>query len=72
MNCGRTASQAAADGGFEDVVELLITSRAEVNAPPARMFGRTALQAAAGYGSLDIVELLVLEADANVNALPVG
>lgn len=69
-NCERTALQAAADGGFKDVVELLLDYKADVNAPPATVFGRTALQAAAGSGNLDIVEILVLEANANVNALP--
>jgi ankyrin repeat protein len=44
---GRTALQAAAEGGHIDVVNRLLTAKAEVNAAAAGDGGRTALQAAA-------------------------
>ena len=50
---GRTALQAAAEGGYLDVVERLLREKANVNA--ARSDGRTALQAAAEGGHLDVV-----------------
>ena len=55
---GRTALQAAAEGGHLDVVERLLVAKADVNAPAADDSGRTALQAAAGGGHLDIVKVL--------------
>jgi ankyrin repeat protein len=47
---GRTALQAAAEGGHVDVVLMLLQAKADVNAAPAPERGRTALQAAAEGG----------------------
>jgi hypothetical protein len=63
---GRTALQAAAEGGHLEVVEKLLEAKAYVNAA-AGWSGRTALQAAAEGGHLEVVEKL-LEAKADVNA----
>jgi ankyrin repeat protein len=54
-----TALQAAAGGGYLDVVETLLVAKADVNAPAGGGYGgQTALQAAAGGGYLDVVERL--------------
>ncbi|KAH8592594.1 hypothetical protein B0O99DRAFT_743497 [Bisporella sp. PMI_857] len=59
--------QAAAKGGHLEVVERLLTAKADVNAAAANISGRTALQAAAEGGHLEVVERL-LTAKADVNA----
>ncbi|KAI9658885.1 MAG: hypothetical protein M1821_001845, partial [Bathelium mastoideum] len=65
---GRTALQAAAEGGHLAIVERLLQENADVNAAAAEYgSGRTALQAAAGGGHLAIVERLLQE-NADVNA----
>jgi ankyrin repeat protein len=64
---GRTALQAAAEGGHLEIVERLLAAQADVNAAAGGYGGRTALQAAAQGGHLEIVERL-LAAQANVNA----
>jgi ankyrin repeat protein len=46
---GRTALQAAAEGGHQAIVEKLLAVGADVNAA-SKHRGRTALQAAAGRG----------------------
>jgi ankyrin repeat protein len=46
----------AAEGGQNDVAELLLAKGAEVNAKD--MFGETPLRRAAAYGRKDVVELL--------------
>ncbi|KAJ6530023.1 ankyrin repeat-containing domain protein, partial [Mycena vulgaris] len=56
---GRTALQAAAEGGFRDVVELLLHAGASVNAPPVRYKGLTALQGTATAGKLDAINVLL-------------
>ncbi|PQE03038.1 ankyrin repeat protein [Rutstroemia sp. NJR-2017a BVV2] len=68
---GRTPLQLAAEEGRLEIVKLLLTHGAQVNAPPAPRFGRTALQAAAFRYSpaLDIIQIL-LEEGAEVNAEP--
>src|SRR5205809_1113443 len=58
---GRTLLQAAAGGGHELIVKLLLSEKAEVNAAAARSGGRTALQAAAEGGHESIVKLLLSE-----------
>lgn len=68
-NCGRTPLQAAAEGGHEKVVALLVSKLCNVNAPPAPAFGRTALQAAAEGGYEGVVKLLV-QNGAEINAQP--
>jgi hypothetical protein len=55
--------------GDRSVVQLLLHSGAEVNAPPADHNGRTALQAAAQQGNLELVRLL-LDCHADVNGPP--
>ncbi|XP_014562084.1 hypothetical protein COCVIDRAFT_22088 [Bipolaris victoriae FI3] len=62
-----TALQIACRDGSKNIVELLITEGAHVNALPARKFGATALQFAALGGYLGIA-LLLLENGAKVNA----
>jgi ankyrin repeat protein len=53
---GRTALQAAAEGGHLEVVERLLTANANVNAAAAAgVYGRTALQAAAGHEAVMMV-----------------
>jgi hypothetical protein len=64
---GRTALQAAAEGGRLAVVEQLLQEKADVNAAAAEWSGRTALQAAAEGGHLAVVERLLQE-KADVNA----
>ena len=61
------ALQAASEGGHLDVVERLLSAKADVNAAAAGSVGRTALQAASEGGHLDVVERL-LSAKADVNA----
>ena len=55
---GRTALQAAAEGGHLAVVERLLQEGADVNAPASDTGGRTALQAAAERGHLATVKRL--------------
>jgi ankyrin repeat protein len=55
--------------GDRSVVQLLLHSGAEVNAPPADHNGRTALQAAAKQGNTELVQVL-LNFGADVNAPP--
>ncbi len=65
---GRTALQAAAEGGHLKVIERLLTANANVNAAAAGGgHGRTALQAAAEGEHLEVAERL-LAANADVNA----
>ena len=53
---GRTALQAAAGGGYLEVVERLLAADANVNAAAAAGgYGRTALQAAAGHEAVMMV-----------------
>lgn len=66
---GRTALQAAAEGGHVAVVKTLLKSGANVNARPGVCGGRTALQAAAGGGHQVVLEMLLSEG-ADVNAPP--
>ncbi|KAK5271140.1 hypothetical protein LTR40_014012, partial [Exophiala xenobiotica] len=61
---GLTALQAAASGGHLEVVDRLLTAKADVNAAPAESGGRTSLQAAAEGGHLEVVDRL-LTAKAN-------
>ncbi|KAH7146763.1 ankyrin repeat-containing domain protein, partial [Dactylonectria estremocensis] len=56
---GRTALQAAAQGGHLEVVEKLLAVGADVNGAAARDVGQTALQAADGRGHLEVVENLL-------------
>ncbi|KAL2875268.1 hypothetical protein SGCOL_009559 [Colletotrichum sp. CLE4] len=63
---GRTALQAAAERGHEQLVSRLLQLGADVNAPPSPTAGYTALQAAAGGGYLAMVKLL-LQHGADVN-----
>ncbi|KAH7146798.1 hypothetical protein B0J13DRAFT_441905 [Dactylonectria estremocensis] len=53
----RTALQAAAKGGYLEIVEKLLAAGANVNAA-AGYDGRTALQAAAERGHLEIINRL--------------
>ncbi|EEP81496.1 predicted protein [Uncinocarpus reesii 1704] len=62
-----TPLQEAARIGNIDLIRLLLTCEADVNAPASWEGGRTALQAAAEHGSLQVVEELI-EAGANINA----
>ena len=64
---GRTAHQAASEGGHLAVVDRLLEKRANANAKATRSSGRTALQAASEGGHLAVVNRL-LEKGANVNA----
>lgn len=59
----------AAECGYLEVVERLLTANADVNAAPGYDGGRTALQAAAGGGHLEMLWRL-LTANADVNAVP--
>ncbi|KAI9765695.1 MAG: hypothetical protein M1839_005400 [Geoglossum umbratile] len=63
---GKTALQAAAEGGNIEVVRVLLAAKAKVNAPVYNAPGRTPLQAAAGGGHIEVVEAL-LAAKATVN-----
>ncbi|KAK3352190.1 ankyrin repeat-containing domain protein [Lasiosphaeria hispida] len=64
---GRTALQAASEGGHLQVVDRLLSTRADVNAAAAYSGGRTALQAASEGGHLQVINQL-LGAGADVNA----
>ncbi|KNB06504.1 kinesin [Fusarium oxysporum f. sp. lycopersici 4287] len=69
LPAGRTALQAAAEGGHVDTVAKLLVANADVNAEGAVKYGgQTALQAAAGGGHVEIVNKL-LAANADVNAV---
>lgn len=57
---GRTALQAAADGGHLPIVDRLLAANADVNvAPAAGWSGRTALQEAVANGHLEIIQKLL-------------
>jgi ankyrin repeat protein len=62
-----TALQEAARKGRIDLVELLMSFGADVNAPAAGGSGSTALQSAALAGNIELVRFL-LDVGANVNA----
>lgn len=64
---GRTPIQAAAEGGHEEVVHLLLALGADINAGPSPAAGCTALQAAAFQGHTHLVKLLLAKG-ADVNA----
>ncbi|MCJ1347158.1 hypothetical protein MMC31_005379 [Peltigera leucophlebia] len=64
---GLTALQAAAKGGYIELVDKLITAKANINAEAYLYSGRTALQAAAQEGHFKVIGKL-LRAKANVNA----
>jgi ankyrin repeat protein len=68
---GRTALQAAAEGGHLAVVERLIQQKADVNAAASEYSDKTALQAAARGGHLAVVERLIQD-KADVNPVPSG
>ena len=57
----------AAKRGDRELVNYLISLKADVNAPVQNLGGRTALQAAAGGGHMEVVGKLLAEG-ANVNA----
>ncbi|MCJ1345587.1 hypothetical protein MMC31_003794, partial [Peltigera leucophlebia] len=66
---GLTAIQAAAKGGYLELINKLVMAKADVNARAADDSGRTALQAAAEFGHLEVVErLLAAKADVNAEA----
>lgn len=62
-----TPLQRASYHGNEALVKLLISYRADVNAPAYGSYGETALQAAASWGHTKIVKIL-LDSGANVRA----
>ncbi|MCJ1349212.1 hypothetical protein MMC31_007448, partial [Peltigera leucophlebia] len=64
---GLTALQAAAKGGYLQLVDKLILAKVDINAEAYLYSGRTALQAAAQEGHFKVVEKL-LRAKADVNA----
>lgn len=66
---GYTALMKAASNGHEDVVNLLIENKSNVNA--ITVFGTTALMQAAWNGQLKIVKILV-ENQANIHMQGVG
>ena len=53
------ALQAAAGGGYLEVVERLLAANANVNAAAATCHGKTALQAAVEGGHLEVKSLLL-------------
>ena len=55
---GRTALQAAAEGGHLNVVERLLQEKADFNTAAGYDRGRTALQVAAEGGHLNVAERL--------------
>ena len=66
---GRTPIQAAAEGGHEAVVLLLLENSADINAPASPSSGATALQTACYQGHVGLVKLLIARG-ADVNSLP--
>jgi ankyrin repeat protein len=64
-----TALMLAIETGREDVVQLLLRNKADVNKKPFLTIKRTPLQYAAELGNLDMVRLL-LRYDADVNCEP--
>lgn len=71
---GRTALQAAAESGHEDIVKYLIDNGADINAPMMETAGydkpgRTAIQAAAENGHEEIV-IYLINKGANPSAPP--
>ena len=64
---GRTALQAAAGAGHLEVVERLLTAKADVNAEAAIYCGRTALEAATQAKHLEVVERLLTAKVARVS-----
>ncbi|KAF4345516.1 ankyrin [Fusarium beomiforme] len=69
--CERTPLQLAAEMGQQEAVKLLLSHKADPNAPPAIEHGRTALQAAASseIACIETVKML-LDNGAAVNADP--
>jgi ankyrin repeat protein len=65
----QTALMLALETGREDVVQLLLRNKADVNKKPFLCIKRTPLQYAAELGNLDMVRLL-LRYDADVNCEP--
>lgn len=72
---GRTTLQAAAEKGYERILQKLLDDNARLNAKPAQELGQTALQAAARCGHTRVVRAL-LEHDntpkVNFNAMGSG
>jgi ankyrin repeat protein len=66
---GRTALQAASEGGHLDIVKKLLGMGVIVNANPAHYGGRTALQAAANGHAQVVRYLLRMGADVNLTDL---
>jgi ankyrin repeat protein len=64
-----TALMLAIETGREDVIQLLLRNKADVNKKPFLSIKRTPLQYAAELGNLDMVRLL-LRYDADVNCEP--
>ncbi|XDG07616.1 hypothetical protein ABKA04_007231 [Annulohypoxylon sp. FPYF3050] len=57
----------AVHGGFEEIAEMLIRRKANVNFSPPRSFGKTALHLAVQYGYKGMTRLLI-QAGADVNS----
>ncbi|KAF0321115.1 hypothetical protein GQ607_011722 [Colletotrichum asianum] len=67
ISYGRSPLQQAVEDGNLEMIDLLLESGADVNAPPAKIGGATALQLAAIKGRLGIGRRLI-DLGANVNA----
>ncbi|CZS95070.1 uncharacterized protein RCO7_05895 [Rhynchosporium graminicola] len=56
---GQTALQAAASGGYLHIADVLVKSRADVNAVGSEIGGQSALECAASYGRIDMLKFLL-------------
>lgn len=69
MRSGRTALQAAVEGGHRNTTKILLGLNPDINAPPAKESGTTVLQAALEKDDPKTVELVMASDSFDVEAV---